>query len=173
MSSRVIILISIVVSLAAAACNCGSGLSCCGDQCYNTEQYSCPTDLITGDPLLCAGQSEACNGSCYDPTQYSCLGGLKEAKRSSQCQTMFSQLKCRTISEDPTQMDANAVAGARSWLCSNYGQYCTSINSGGQYATCNSVEQLSYAMNLYYAAFQSQGTKSYIFTRWIMHSHVR
>jgi len=69
---------------------------------------------------------------------------------STDCQTMFSQTTCRTASEDPAQVDQQSVANARGWLCANYPQYCSNIVSGGQYSSCNSVEQLSNAMSLYY-----------------------
>jgi len=178
MSRAVLVaLFAIFASIANAACNCGSGNSCCGSACYNPTLYSCPTDAVTGSPTLCGYGSQSCNGACYNPAVYSCQnGGIAQgaaspaatsavntpatagSSSSNTCQTMFAQLQCRTASEDPSQMDASAVAGARGWLCGTYGQYCTAISSGGQYASCNSVEQLSYAMNLYYQAFQSQGS---------------
>lgn len=76
---------------------------------------------------------------------------------STTCQTMWAGLSCRTKSEDPSQLDSNAISSARTWLCSNYAQFCTSINSGGQYSSCNSAEQISFAINSYYQAYQSQG----------------
>jgi len=77
------------------------------------------------------------------------------------CQTMFSQLKCRTASEDPSQVSASAVSSSQNWLCANYPQFCTAINSGGAYASCNSVEKLSYGMSQYYAQFgPSQGASA-------------
>jgi len=180
MSRAVILttLFTIFISIVSAACNCGSG-SCCGSQCYNPTQYSCPTDAVTGNPSLCGVGAQSCNGACYNPSLYSCKnGGLAQGAQSAAtssantpaatssssntntCQAMFAQLQCRTASEDPSQLDANAVAGARGWLCGTYGQYCTAISSGGQYASCNTVEQLSYAMNLYYNAFKSQGSSA-------------
>lgn len=81
------------------------------------------------------------------------------ANNGVNCTAMFAGLKCRTASSDPNAVDANSVTGSRSWLCTNYPQFCTGINNGGTYARCNSVEQLSYAMNLYYATYgPSQGT---------------
>jgi len=75
------------------------------------------------------------------------------------CTDMFNSLQCRTTSQTPSQVDSNGVTNSRNWLCSAYPQFCSAINSGGQYSGCNSVEQLSYAMNLYYAQFGgSQGT---------------
>jgi len=75
------------------------------------------------------------------------------------CTGMFANLKCRTASEDPSQVDANSVSGSRSWLCSNYPQFCTATNDGGTYSSCNSVQKLSNAMNQYYTAYgPSQGS---------------
>jgi len=171
-----------IVSIAAAACSCGSGLACCNSQCYNPSVYSCPTDGVTGNSILCNAGSQACNGACYNPTQYSCKnGGLAQgaapaasstaatpatsassssSSATTSCQTMFASLKCRTTSENPAQMDSNAIANSRAWLCGNYPQFCTAISSGGAYASCNSVEQLSYAMNGYYNQYSSQGASA-------------
>lgn len=85
------------------------------------------------------------------------LGLLTGTLAQSTCQTMFSGLKCRIFSQDPTQVDAGSVSSSRNWLCNSYSNLCKDINSGGAYSSCNSVEQLSYAMNLYYTQFQSQG----------------
>ncbi|PRP76043.1 glucan beta-glucosidase Bgl2 (predicted) [Planoprotostelium fungivorum] len=79
---------------------------------------------------------------------------------NSACQTMFGSLQCRTPSEDPAQANAAAISNARSWLCGTYPKYCTDIGTGGKYSGCNSVEQLSYAMNLYYKDFSSQGASA-------------
>jgi len=161
------VLIFALITAVNAVCNCGSGLSCCGQQCYNPQTYSCPLDIVTGRSLLCTHSSQACNGACFDPTQYSCQSGsLSQADintnvtvvdATNTCRVMFSQLSCRTASEDPTQISAVTVANARAWLCGNHAQYCAQISSGGQYSSCNSVEQLSYAMNLYYTASQATG----------------
>jgi len=88
------------------------------------------------------------------------LGLFTSALAQTSCQNMFSGLKCRTFTEDPTQIDANSVTNSRNWLCSSYSSFCKDINSGGTYSSCNSVEQLSYAMNLYYTQFQSQGASA-------------
>jgi len=88
------------------------------------------------------------------------LGLLSSALAQSTCQTMFSGLKCRIFSQDPTQVDAASVTSSRNWLCNSYSNLCKDINSGGTYSSCNSVEQLSYAMNLYYTQFQSQGASA-------------
>jgi len=88
------------------------------------------------------------------------LGLLSSALAQSTCQTMFSGLKCRIFSQDPTQVDAASVTSSRNWLCNSYSSLCKDINSGGTYSSCNSVEQLSYAMNLYYTQFQSQGASA-------------
>lgn len=82
------------------------------------------------------------------------------ATQMSSCQMMYSSLKCRTSSSDPTKMDTNALDSARNWLCSAYPQHCTAVISGGQYSTCNSAEQMSYAMNQYYNQFSSQGASA-------------
>jgi len=80
---------------------------------------------------------------------------------AASCQSMFSQLKCRTASEDVTQVDSAAVSSSRAWLCNNYPQYCTAINSGGLYSGCNAVEQLSYAMSQYYGTYgPAQGSSA-------------
>jgi len=179
--TRLIFVLLGLISASIAACNCGSGLSCCNGQCYNPSVYNCPTDPVSGNSILCTKGSGACNGGCYNPSLYSCKNGVLAQGASSgtttnnnnnnpstttgssntnTCQSMFASLKCRTASEDPSKVDANAVAGARSWLCGNFGQYCSAISTGGQYASCNSVEQISYAMNLYYNAFSSQGSSA-------------
>jgi len=172
---RIAIILSIV-SIVAAACNCGSGLSCCNSQCYNPQVYSCPTDGVTGNSIMCNYGSQACNGACYNPTQYSCKnGGLAQgaspssgtpatsassSSATSSCSSMYASLRCRTTSQNPAQLDTNAVANARSWLCGNYGQFCSAISSGGAYASCNSAEQLSYAVNQYYNQYSSQGSSA-------------
>jgi len=76
---------------------------------------------------------------------------------SSLCTSMWSTLSCRTGSDNPSQVDVNGVANSRAWLCSTYPQFCTEINGNGKYVSCNSVQQLSYAMSLYYNNFISQG----------------
>jgi len=84
------------------------------------------------------------------------------ASATSSCSSMFAGLTCRTTSEDPSQVDATGVTNSRNWLCGAYPQFCSAIN-GGQYATCNAVQQLSYAMDLYYKQFSSQGTGACFF----------
>jgi len=78
------------------------------------------------------------------------------APSSGACTDMYNSLQCRTTSQDPSQLDSNGVSNSRNWLCGTYPQYCNAINNGGQYSGCNSAEQLSYAMNLYYAAVGPQ-----------------
>jgi len=88
------------------------------------------------------------------------LGLIATAMAQSSCTSMFAGLTCRTSSEDPTKVDATSVTNSRNWLCGTYPQHCTQINSGGTWASCNSVEQLSFAMNSYYTQFQSQGASA-------------
>jgi len=75
----------------------------------------------------------------------------------TQCQSMYSQASCRTATNDPTQVDATGVTNSRNWLCNVYPQFCLAITNGGSYSTCNSVEQLSWAMSLYYNQYKAQG----------------
>jgi len=77
---------------------------------------------------------------------------------TTSCSSMFAGLTCRTTSDTVSQVDAAGVTSSRNWLCGAYPQFCTAISSGGQYASCNSVQQLSYAMDLYYKQFSSQGS---------------
>jgi len=80
---------------------------------------------------------------------------------TSSCSSMFNGLSCRTSSQDPSKMNLASVTSSRNWLCGSYPQYCAAINSGGEFSGCNAAEQLSYAMNQYYAAFgPSQGAKA-------------
>jgi len=79
------------------------------------------------------------------------------ALAQTSCSTMFSGLKCRTKSQNPAQLDAGALTNSRNWLCNAFPHVCNDINSGGQYSSCNSAEQLSYAINLYYNQFNSAG----------------
>lgn len=76
------------------------------------------------------------------------------------CTAMYTGLTCRTASQNPASVNAAGASSARSWLCSSYPALCTDINSGGKYSSCNSVEQLSYAMNLYYNQFSYQGSSA-------------
>lgn len=88
------------------------------------------------------------------------LGLLAGALAQSSCQTMFSGLKCRAFTDDPTKIDASSVSNARNWLCSSFPNFCNEINNGGTYSSCNSVQQLSYAMNSYYNQYQSLGSSA-------------
>jgi len=85
-------------------------------------------------------------------TQNSGTPATSGSGSTTTCAQMFQQQQCRTASEDPNQVDSGKVSGARGWLCSSYPQYCVDINSGGKWASCNAVEQLSYSMSLYYQA---------------------
>jgi len=75
---------------------------------------------------------------------------------STTCQTMFNSLKCRTSTNDVSQLDSGKISGARAWLCNNYGKYCNDINNGGSLSSCNAAEQISYAMNSYYQDYSAQ-----------------
>lgn len=77
---------------------------------------------------------------------------------------MFNSLNCRTRTQSPSSEDANEVSSTRNWICSNYPQYCNDINNGGKYGSCNAVEQVSYAMNLYYQSKKdSEGDSACVF----------
>ncbi|KAI9342095.1 concanavalin A-like lectin/glucanase domain-containing protein [Zopfochytrium polystomum] len=52
-----------------AAVTCGSGLSACGDACYNPSQYTCI------GTTLCAAGFKLCGTACYDPSLYHCSSG--------------------------------------------------------------------------------------------------
>jgi len=111
----------------------------------NGGATTAPTTSATRAPTTSASPSTSANPPSSTSSQTS-------------CQAMFSSLKCRTASENPAQVDAAGVTNARNWLCGTYPNYCTAIVAGGIYSSCNSVEQLSYAMSLYYAQYgPSQG----------------
>jgi len=108
------------------------------------------------------GIGKVVSGGSTTPTASSSASTPSTTTSSgSPCSTMYSSLSCRTASQNPSDLDASAVSGARNWLCNNYGQFCTALSSGGQYSSCNSAEQLSYAMNGYYAQYgASQGANA-------------
>lgn len=133
--------------------NCPSTLSACGEACYNPSQYCCPNgQLVQID--FCGQQPTRGNVPANTPS--STTGNAPATSKSVDCRNMFAGLRCRTKSEDPAQLDAQAVANARNWLCGAYPSTCTEIGNNGMYSSCNSVEQVSYAMNQYYATFGPQ-----------------
>jgi len=85
------------------------------------------------------------------------------APSNSLCTSMYAGLTCRTSSEDPSQMSATDLTNSQNWLCGTYPQFCSAIQSGGIYSSCNAAEKLSYAMNLYYAQFSAQGAGACFF----------
>ncbi|PRP86213.1 hypothetical protein PROFUN_05729 [Planoprotostelium fungivorum] len=67
------------------------------------------------------------------------------------CHSMYASLSCRTPSEDPSQSNVTLAGDTLQWICSNFPQNCAGIAPGGQYAGCNVVERLSYAMDRFYS----------------------
>ncbi|PRP86331.1 putative 1,3-beta-glucanosyltransferase [Planoprotostelium fungivorum] len=144
-------------------------------QAFSMDPFSsaAPLKLSVTQSNLCAGISGGLYSpgtvsaadsnppaSAFTPTTQSPSTTSQLSTGTSSCTNMYSQLTCKIASEDPSQTDSGKVSGARNWLCSNYAQFCVDINGGGTYSNCNAVEQLSYAMNLYYKQFSSQGVSA-------------
>ncbi|PRP86964.1 glucan beta-glucosidase [Planoprotostelium fungivorum] len=70
------------------------------------------------------------------------------------CAVMFSNLTCRTVSNDVNSVNSTLAGQATSYLCSAYPQYCNDIRGvGARYAHCNSLEKASFVMDQYYRQF--------------------
>ncbi|PRP88067.1 glucan endo-1,3-beta-D-glucosidase [Planoprotostelium fungivorum] len=72
---------------------------------------------------------------------------------ASTCSSMYNSLQCHTASQDPSNLNMDSVYGALGWLCGAYPQYCTEIQSGAFYSSCNAAQQASYAINGYYLTY--------------------
>jgi len=140
----------------AKASYCSSTACACNGACYSPDAYCCEA----GTSLRQVGQCSNSAATSANPASTTTNSVTPATSSSSACSDMFNSLTCRTNSQDPTQMDSGAVNGARNWLCGAYGQYCTAIQNGGQYSSCNIAQQVSYAMNQYYNAFSWQGASA-------------
>jgi len=150
---------------------CPVNMQACNGGCYDPTIYNCNNGALaqgaakkpastTGAKISSSTTVAARPASSTTAAKISSSTTPATSAASVNCNTMFNSLVCRTTSQSVSQVDAGGVTSSRNWLCGTYPQFCTDINGSGKYGVCNSVEQLSYAMNLYYLNFQSQGASA-------------
>jgi len=155
---------------------CPVNMQACNGGCYDPTIYNCnsgslaqgaakkPASTTTKTPTPTTTKAPTTTAKTPTTTAKAATttsnNPATSASSSVDCGSMFSSLVCRTTSQVVSQVDAGGVTSSRNWLCGTYPQFCSEITGSGKYTGCNSVEQLSYAMNLYYLNFQSQGSSA-------------
>lgn len=103
----------------------------------------------------CSGQSTSktnhFTGSTHSVT-YQPIGTYA----SDACHAMYNGLACRTISENPSDLNATVLGNIVTYLCSEHPEYCGDLAAGAKYGSCNNAQRASWAMNQFYAQYSAE-----------------